>query len=285
VVHSGLSLAKIYTRFLEEDDSVEDQQETIFAPNLFKGKTAIITGGGTGIGFSIARVLGNLGAHVILTSRTEETLQQAAASLRSEKINTDYFPANIRNDNEVQALFEKVTSRWGTCDFLINNAGGQFAAPALDISANGFRAVVDLNLQGTWQMSAAFAHMLTKQETPGKIVNIILCLKSGIPGMVHAGAARAGVVNMTKTLAYEWGPYGILVNAIAPGTIQTSGLSQYDEAELLKNINRLPIQRMGTAHEVAEAVAYILSPAGNYINGTTLEIDGGEHLIGAATQQ
>ncbi|VEF49532.1 short-chain dehydrogenase/reductase SDR [Bacillus freudenreichii] len=259
-------------------------QETIFAPQLFKGKTALITGGGTGIGLAISQLLGQLGAHVILVSRTAETLEKAVTDLRSENIQADFIPANIRKEQEVEEVFEKVSERWGGCDFLINNAGGQFAAPALDISANGFRAVVDLNLQGTWQMSSAFARMLIEEGRAGRIINIVLCLKSGMPGMVHAAAARAGVVNMTKTLAYEWGGHGINVNAIAPGTIETSGLQQYDSNQLEQSINRLPISRMGKPEEVAEAAAYLLSPAGSYITGTTLEIDGGEHLMGATNQ-
>src|SRR5699024_9476420 len=190
----------------------------------------------------------------------------------------DYLLTNIRSEKEITRLFENVITKWGGCDFLINNAGGQFAAPALEISANGFRAVVDLNLQGTWQMSSAFAHMVTKQGREARIINIVLSLSSGMPGMVHAGAARAGVVNMTKTLAYEWGEHGIDVNAIAPGTIDTSGLDHYGSNELKKDVDRLPILRIGMPFEVAEAAVYLLSPAGNYITGTTLEIDGGEHL-------
>lgn len=259
-------------------------RDTVFSPKLFMDKTALISGGGTGIGFAIAHLLGTLGAHVLLVSRTTETLIKAVANLRKENIVADYVPANIRDEKEVKELFGVVSTKWNGCDFLINNAGGQFAAPALNISANGFRSVVDLNLQGTWQMSSAFAHMLLEKGNKGRIVNIVLCLQSGIPGMVHAGAARAGVVNMTKSLAYEWGNYGITVNAIAPGTIETSGLAQYDSNAIHKSVNRLPINRIGTPLEVAEAAAYLLSPAGGYVTGTTLEIDGGEHLLGATNQ-
>ncbi|HLR62393.1 MAG TPA: SDR family oxidoreductase [Lentibacillus sp.] len=260
------------------------EHENIFAPQLFAGKSALITGGGTGIGLTIARLLGSLGAHVMLVGRTKETLEQAVSDLQAENIHADFIPANIRAEQEVAELFEAVSGRWGGCDFLVNNAGGQFAAPALDISANGFRSVIDLNLQGTWQMSTAFAHMVIGHGSPGRIVNIVLCLKSGIPGMVHAGAARAGVLNMTKTLAYEWGKYGITINAIAPGTIATAGLNQYDNNKIQKSVGRLPIARFGTADEVAASAAYLLSPAGSYMTGTTLEVDGGEHLLGASEQ-
>lgn len=260
------------------------ENSPVFVPNLFKGKKALITGGGTGIGFAIAQILGRLGAEVIIAARTIETLEKAVLQLQSENIVAEYIPVNIRDKTEVEKLFEAVTGKWQSFDFLINNAGGQFAAPALEISSGGFRAVVDLNLQGTWHMSSAFAHMLTEKKQKGRIINIVLCLKSGMPGMVHAAAARSGVVNMTKTLAYEWGSLGITVNAIAPGTIDTEGLEQYDANRLEQSINELPIQRVGTAYEVAQAVTYLLSPAGSYITGTTLEIDGGEHLLGARNQ-
>lgn len=260
------------------------KQTAIFAPGLLEGKTAVISGGGTGIGFAIARLLGQLGTHVILVARTDHILAKAVTALREEQIQADYVPVNIREEEEVTDLFEIVSTEWGGCDFLINNAGGQFVAPALDISANGFRSVVDLNLQGTWHMSSAFAHMLLEKEQKGRIINIVLCLPSGMPGMAHAGAARAGVINLTKTLAYEWGAHGILVNAIAPGTIATSGLDQYDAEQMQQTVKQLPVSRMGHPEEVAMAVTYLLSAAGSYLTGTTLEVDGGEHLLGAVDQ-
>ncbi|MGO4889421.1 SDR family oxidoreductase [Anaerobacillus sp. MEB173] len=257
---------------------------SVFAPNIFKGKCVLISGGGSGIGFAIAEELGKLGARVILSARDVERLERAAFKLKEKNIEAYYYPVNIREEHEVISLFKTAFEKLGGVDFLVNNAGGQFAAPALDVSANGFRSVVDLNLQGTWHMSSIFARHLIEENRAGKMINIVLCLKSGIPGMVHASAARAGVVNMTKTLAYEWGPYNINVNAIAPGTIETGGLENYNSENLDKTIRSLPIKRMGTPNEVATAISYLLSPAGDFITGTTLEIDGGEHLIGAQSQ-
>lgn len=260
------------------------ERTSIFAPNLFKDKTVLITGGGTGIGFAIATLLGELGARVILAARTEETLEKAASELKAKGVEVSYYPVNIRNEDEVENLFNQIEMEHGLIDVLVNNAGGQFTSPSIDITPNGFRAVVDLNLNGTWLMSHAFGKRLIQNKIPGRILNIVLCLDSGIPGMVHAGAARAGVKNMTKTLAYEWGPYGITVNAIAPGTIRTSGLDQYDSSHLEKIVQSIPLQRMGEPEEVAEAACYLISPASQFITGTTLEIDGGEHLLGAVTQ-
>lgn len=257
---------------------------SIFSSNLFKGKCALVSGGGTGIGFAIAQELGRLGARVILAARDVSRLEEAALKLQEQGIEAFYHPVNIRNEREVNDLFEIAYEKWGSIDYLVNNAGGQFVAPALEISSNGFRAVADLNLQGTWHMCSAFAKQLVEHKRNGKIINIVLCLQSGIPGMVHASASRAGVVNMTKTLAYEWGPYNININAVAPGTIGTDGLKNYDSANLENITNRLPIKRMGEPKEVAEAVCYLLSPGADFITGTTLQIDGGEHLIGAQNQ-
>jgi NAD(P)-dependent dehydrogenase (short-subunit alcohol dehydrogenase family) len=254
----------------------------IFAPNLLAGRTALVTGGATGIGLAIARELGGLGARIVIAARQVDRLEAAATALRERGIEVYAHPVNIRREDEVEALFHAVDQHVGLPDILVNNAGGQFAAPALDISPNGFRAVVDLNLNGTWLMSKAFAARAVAAGQPGRIVNIVLSLFSGTPGMVHSGAARAGVINMTKTLAVEWGRHGITVNAIAPGTIDTEGLAQYDVAEMEAGVERQPIKRMGSAREVALAAAYLVSPAGDFITGTTIIVDGGDHLMGAA---
>lgn len=253
-------------------------EQAIFAPDLFRGQTALVTGGGTGIGFAIARELGRLGAKVVLAARTLEALEKAVARLRDQAVDAHLHPVNIRKEDEVAALFDALEKNHGLPDILINNAGGQFESPALEISANGFRAVIDLNLNGTWHMTSAFAKRAVAKERGGRIVNIVLVTGRGTPGMVHGGASRAGVINMTRTLAREWAPFGITVNAIAPGTIETEGLAQYDPARLEADIARLPIKRMGSPREVALAAAYLVSPAGDYVTGTTLLVDGGEHL-------
>lgn len=253
----------------------------IFKQDLFNGKTALITGGGTGIGFAIAQLLGELGATIIIAARTLDTLKEAQQKMHAKGISCEIEELNIRDDKQVAALFEKLSAQHALPDILINNAGGQFEAAAVDISANGFRSVIDLNLNGTWHMSCAYGKACIAQQKPGCIINIVLCCGAGMPNMVHAGAARAGVINMTKTLANEWAPL-VRVNAVAPGTIQTSGLDQYDQTALRQAIQKLPVKRMGQPEEVAQSVAYLCSEAGQYITGTTLEIDGGEHLMGAS---
>lgn len=257
----------------------------VFQQTLFSRKTVLVTGGGSGIGLAIARCFGQLGARVLIAARDETRLQNAAESLRKEGISTETHQVNIREQTSVDELFHHFNTRNHHIDVLINNAGGQFTAAALDISANGFRSVVDLNLQGTFQMSQAYARHCQKTGKSGNIVNIVLCLEQGIPGMAHAAAARAGVVNLTRTLAWEWADLNIRVNAVAPGTIATDGLDNYDQDNLQQGINQLLIKRMGNPEEVAQSVAFLASPAASYITGVCLAQDGGEHLTGASPQR
>jgi NAD(P)-dependent dehydrogenase (short-subunit alcohol dehydrogenase family) len=252
----------------------------VFAPDLLAGKLALVTGGGTGIGFATARELGSLGARVIIAARDLERLQKSAVELEAEGIEVHAHAVNIRDEEQVEALFDAVVDQHGLPDILVNNSGGQFEAPAIEISANGFRSVVDLNLNGTWHMSSAFGRRLLEADKPGDIVNIAIVVNNGAPGYAHGAAARAGVMNLTKTLAREWGKYGIRINAIAGGTIDTPALEQYDRAALDAGIEKLPIARAGTAREMALAVVYFVSPAGAYTTGFTLQVDGGEHMGG-----
>lgn len=255
----------------------------VFVPTLLRNQRVLITGGATGIGLAIARLLGSLGAEIVIASRTEDALQKASTALREEGIVSSWFPINIRNDVEVGELFTRLRSDAKLPDILINNAGGQFSAAALDISANGFRAVVDLNLNGTWHVSREFARHKVDAKQHGRIINIVLSIESGAPGYAHAAAARAGVINLTKTLAIELAPHGFTVNAVAPGIIQTEGLAQYDADALAQSVSSQPLKRMGKPIEVAQLVAFLASPAGDYITGQTLSIDGGKQLFQQVT--
>jgi NAD(P)-dependent dehydrogenase (short-subunit alcohol dehydrogenase family) len=252
----------------------------IFRPGLLAGRTALVTGGGTGIGLAIAHELGALGARVTIAARDADRLRQAAAGLKQAGIEARAETVNIRKEGEVGALLDRLQEAHWLPDILVNNAGGQFNADPLAITANGFRAVVDLNLNGTWHMTKAVGERLVTTGSPGRIVNIVLSLFQGLPGSAHAGAARAGVINLTKSLALAWAKHGITVNAVAPGTIDTPALAQYDRAEMEADIQRLPVKRLGRPEEVAQLVAFLVSPAGDYMTGTTLILDGGEHLIG-----
>lgn len=261
-----------------------NQLMSIFNKNLFAGKTVLVTGGGSGIGFAIAQYLGQLGANLLIAARDQERLLAAQDSLHALNINCQSYPLNVRDEDSVNEFFETLEKQNIIVDILVNNAGGQFTAPALEISSNGFRSVTELNLLGTFNMSKAFAKQRVDPQQPSCIINIVLCLDNGIPGMAHAAAARAGVVNLGKTLAWEWAPLGIRVNAIAPGTVRTAGLEQYDQQNLQKGVDKLLIKRMAEPEEVAQAVAYLASPAASYITGICLALDGGEHLTGASPQ-
>ena len=251
----------------------------VFAPNLFAGRHVLITGGATGIGFAIAEELGRLGARITIASRNADRLAAACDRLRAAGIEASWRKLNIREPGEVESLFRDLSER-GLPDALVNNAGGQFSAPALGTSANGFRTIVDLNFQGPFQMCRAYAQALIAEAKPGRVINIVFAHTGAMPDFAPAAAARAAMVNLTRTLALEWGKHGILVNAIGPGTIETEALAQYaNKEDWARDLGLQPVARFGTPRDVALAAAYLLSPAGDFVTGTTLRVDGGESLL------
>ncbi len=251
----------------------------MFNSDLLKGKIAIVTGGGSGIGYAIAKQLLNMGATVCISGRKEEKLQAAAGSLAALG-EVCYKTCDIREPEQAEALADFVAGRYARLDFLVNNAGGQFPAPAEQISPKGFQAVVNNNLNGTWNMTYTMANRFFIPQKSGSIVNIIANIYRGFPGMMHTGAARAGVDNMTKTLAVEWSRYGIRVNAVAPGIIQSTGLEQYPESIKQGIAETIPLKRLGSTEEVAYLTAFLLSPMATYITGEILNVNGGSVLCG-----
>lgn len=252
----------------------------MYKDNLFKENIVLVTGGRSGIGFAIAKQYLELGATVIIASRKAEPLEKAAKELSEFGI-CDHLACDIRKTEEVQALAQYIHERHGRLDILINNAGGQFPAPAELISDNGWAAVVNNNLNGTFYMSQRMAKMFFIPQKQGVIVNIIANILRGFPGMAHTGAARAGVENLTKTLAQEWAEYNIRVNAIAPGIIESSGLETYPEPiraffDSARKDNLM--KRFGTVEDVANATMFFTSPLSSYISGTTQYVDGIAHL-------
>ena len=248
--------------------------------------TALITGGGTGIGFATARLLGRCGARVVIAARRTEVLEAAAHLLEAEGVVAYWHPLNTRDLDSVNALYGWLAAEELLPDVLVNNAGGQFPAKALDISPNGFRVVMDLNVQGNWHMSQGFAKRIVEAGRPGRIVNIVFGHTGPIPYFAHAQAARAAIVNLTKTLALELGRKGILVNAVGPGAIRTEALAAYSAGQGWRDSTaRLPVTRMGSPMEVAAAVAFLCSPAGAYITGCLLPVDGGDALAGPDPQK
>lgn len=264
---------------------------SIYRPGLFDGKVAIVTGGGTGIGKSIAHELVLLGCAVVIGARKVERVEATAAAIRADvakilKKNVDHLvlalACDIRSEESVKAMVETTLEKYKKIDFLVNNAGGQFRAPAEKINLKGWDAVVRNNLNGTFIVTKAVYHGWMK-EHGGSIVNIILVAEKGHPMMVHSAAARAGIENMTKTLAVEWASSGIRLNCVAPGIILSSGADNYDGgAKLFHEFSRkyTGAKRVGSVEEVSAAVLHYLTPASAYTTGTTLHVDGGWRLIG-----
>jgi citronellol/citronellal dehydrogenase len=253
---------------------------SIFREGLFAGKTIVVSGGGTGIGRATARELAALGASVVICSRSLEHLEPTRDEIAAMGGQVEALACNIRDPEAVEAFFDQVVAHRGRIDGLVNNAGGQFMSPAEAISPKGWHAVVETNLTGTFYMTrAAFTHGM--REHGGAIVSIVVENWRGFPGMSHSGAARAGVVNLTQTLALEWAQFGVRLNAVAPGIINSSGLKHYgaDVTALLDRIAKeVPAGRMGTESEIAAAVIYLLSPAAAFISGATLKVDGAGSL-------
>jgi citronellol/citronellal dehydrogenase len=261
-----------------ETPSAESQR--VFAPEIFRDRSCIVTGGGSGIGLATARELARLGAKIAICGRTKSKLDTAADELRSITPHVLAIACDIREPEQVEAMVGEVLGAFGKIDVLVNNAGGQFPSPAQHISPNGFLAVVKNNLVGTFHVTREVANRWMIAHGGGRIINVIANIYRGFPGMVHTGAARAGVENMTMTLAVEWAQFGILVNAVAPGIIASSGTKQYPPELLARGVRETPLKRVGTCEEVAASIVFLASPAAQFITGATLRLDGGQALWG-----
>ena len=251
---------------------------SIFRENLLLNKVAIVTGGGSGIGAACTRELARLGATVIIASRNKERIEAAAKGLSTELgVTVHGRVADIRDRDQVNALVSGAVAQFGRIDILVNNGGGQFFSPAQMISPKGFDAVVATNLTGTWNMTQAVANASMLERGGGRIVNITMNTHRGFPGMAHSVAARSGVEGLTKTLAVEWAFAGIQINTVQPGVIASSGLSNYPDAQAMvtQAQQQIPAKRLGTVDEIAWMVTYLASPAGAYITGQTMTVDGG----------
>jgi citronellol/citronellal dehydrogenase len=254
------------------------ETQRVFAPGILRDQVAVITGGGSGIGLATAREMVRLGAKVALCGRTPDKLETAADELRAAGGRVLALPCDIREPVQVQAFIAQVIAELGGLDIVVNNAGGQFPSPAQHISPNGFLAVVKNNLVGTFHVCREVANQAMIAAKHGRIINVIANIYRGFPGMAHTGAARAGVENMTMSLAVEWAQFGILVNAVAPGLILSSGTRQYPPELLARGVRETPLGRAGTCEEVAAAIVFLASPAGQFITGATLRLDGGQAL-------
>jgi citronellol/citronellal dehydrogenase len=245
-------------------------------------RAAIVTGGGTGIGRATALALHRDGFAVVIAGRRPEPLEETRAMIGQD---CAVLAGDIREPEVADRLIDLCIETHGRVDVLVNNAGGQFVAAAEDISPNGWAAVRRLNLDAPWYLMQQVARRSMIPSKGGRIVSVVLCPTRGIPGMAHSSAARAGVQALTNVLAVEWGKHGIGVVAVAPGWIDTEGTRQYGD-DLAQMAERIPMRRLGTAEEVADLIAFLVSPNAAYITGQTIVIDGGiENTAGATPGQ
>jgi citronellol/citronellal dehydrogenase len=250
-----------------------DERSEIFASGLLEGIVVLVTGGGTGLGKEIAAELARCGASVTIAGRREEVLAQTTAELaRCGEV--DWVSGDIREAAEGRRMLTEVTGRRGRLDVLINNAGGQYFAPAEAIATKGWRAVWRLNVGGMLNMCAAAHELAFKPAGRGAIVNTTLSPHHGMPGMAHSGAARATVEALTRELAARWAGEGVTVVAAAPGHFATEVTKKYPEAVRAGAERTIPVQRLGDVREHAWLVTLLASPLGRAFNGSTVTLDG-----------
>jgi NAD(P)-dependent dehydrogenase (short-subunit alcohol dehydrogenase family) len=253
----------------------ESAASRIFRDGLLDGQVCLVSGAGSGLGRETALELTRLGATVVGCGRRQEPLAETAQLASDLAGSFEHEAADIRDEDAVDRLLDGVLGRHSRLDTLVNNAGGQFLSPAEAITPKGFRTVTELNVQGTWLMTHAAATKAFIPQGGGKVLSVTLSPHNGMPGMVHSGAARAAVENMMRTLAVEWARFGITTCAIAAGQFATETLMTKYPQVVVDNLERsIPVGRAGRPEEIAWLVAYLASPAGDFVSGTTVTIDG-----------
>jgi citronellol/citronellal dehydrogenase len=253
----------------------ESSHSQVFRDGLLDGLVCVVSGAGSGFGREIALELARLGAAVVGCGRRAEPLKETSALAAGLAGSFEHESLDIREEEPVGRFFDGLLERHGRLDVLVNNAGGQFLAPAESISAKGFRTVIELNVVGTWLMTHAAATKAFIPQESGKVMSVTLSPHNGMPAMVHSGAARAAVENMMRTLAVEWSRFAIKTVSLAAGQFATETLLTKYPREVVDNVARsIPLGRTGRAEEMAWVVAYLASPAGDFVSGTTITIDG-----------
>ena len=269
---------------------------TVFRDGLLDGQVGIITGGATGIGLGISSTLAQLGMHVVLASRKPEHLEPAVAGIIAAGGKASAVQVDVRDQERVQAMAKEVHDAHGRIDLLVNNAAGNFYAPSETLSANAWKSVIEIDLYGTFYCTQAVFPFM-KAQGGGRVVSTSMTLHyRGWPMMAHATAAKAGIDALTKTLAVEWADHGIRINVIAPGPIPTEGVRKaftpppgapvpdffsVEKAMASYAKSAIPLKRWGTPEDIGQMVAYLASPAGDWITGSTFVVDGGEWLAKA----
>ena len=252
-----------------------ERRSRIFAPGLLDGQVCLVSGAGSGLGRATALELVSLGAIVVGCGRRWEAVEETAAAIGDAGGKAEAVSVDIREESAVEELVDGIVERHGRLDVLVNNAGGQFLSPAEAISPKGFRTVIDLNVQGTWQMTHAAATKAFIPQRSGKVISVTISPHHGMPGMVHSGAARAAVENMMRTLSIEWARFNVKLCAVAAGQFDTEVLRTKYPKEVSENVARtVPLGRLGTPEEMAWLITYLASPAGDFFSGAVLTLDG-----------
>ena len=255
----------------------------MFEANLLESQVAVITGGGTGIGLAIAKRLGALGARIAIASRNTDNLERGSNALREVGIDALAVQLDVRNPEQVDEMVLRTVKHFGGLDILVNNAAGNFICRAEDLSPNGWNAVIGIVLNGSFYCSRAVGQYMIARKRGGSIVSVLAnYVWTGSPGTIHSAAAKAGVMSMTQTLAVEWAPHGIRVNAVAPGPIEASpGAAKqlWNSPDAVARITALiPGHKWGTPDQVADAVTFLVAPQTSFISGEILTIDGGSWI-------
>ncbi len=252
--------------------------QAVFREGLLKGNAALVTGGGTGIGRAISLALAEAGADIVIVSRDPEHLTATRGEIEALGRRAHSCACDVRDAGAVESMVRGSEAALGRLDILVNNAAGNFLCAAESLSANGFRAVLEIDLVGSFLCSRAAYPLLKRQG--GVIINITATLAElGVPQQVHAGSAKAGVDAMTRHLAAEWGPHGVRVVAIAPGPIGgTEGMRRLGRGREEAIARAIPLQRLGRPEEIASLAVYLASGAAAWITGTTFIVDGGQRL-------
>jgi len=249
-----------------------------YSDDLMAGQVALVTGSGSGMGRATALEMASCGARLALFARRREPLEETAQTIRDAGGEAFVVTGDTRDEDSIQAAMVAIKEHYGQLDVLVNNAGGQYIAAARDITNKGFEAVIRNNLIGSWQMTRAAAdHFMF--ENGGSIIFVTAISRTALTGFAHTAAARAGVTGLMKTLAGEWGEYGIRLNCVAPGTIKTEALGHYPiPPERWKELNRSVLNRMGTPQDVAGTIIFLASKLGSFMTGEDWYVDGGETL-------
>jgi citronellol/citronellal dehydrogenase len=245
------------------------------APDANRGKVALVTGGGTGIGRATANAFARTGARVAICGRRPEPLQGARAELEGAGAECLVLPCDVREPDQVRALVDATLERFGAVDVLVNNAGGQFTAPAEEITGKGMRAVHRLAVDAAWELTREIATRSMIPRGGGLVVFTGFSPRRGIPGFAHAAAARAALENLAQGLALEWSRHGVRSVCVVIGNVDTEGLAAYGPEALEASRRQVPLGRLGTPEEVGETIAFLATEGGAYITGASVLVDGG----------